>query len=208
MELAALPLDALASAACAETPAQAAEPFDYDVWLARLGEASHPTSPAPHVPSVLAAWNDEPLRQENAAPPYVPPLDADDTAAHMSAPTPVADASAIPKPRAVTHPVSGSPEQSSASPAEDEDATGLVDPRVTEYAEAAALEQAHSRNLQLEIKSLTRQLEFASAELTRVTGAHERLASEMGDVRAAEQSQRMELREEATRAKRDAAMMH
>lgn len=73
--------------------------------------------------------------------------------------------------------------------------------------EELAEERGQVRTLKLEVASITRQLEFATVELSRVNAAHTQLLSEVGDARAAEQAQRHELREEATRAKRDGAML-
>jgi hypothetical protein len=49
----------------------------------------------------------------------------------------------------------------------------------------------------VELASLNRQLEFASAELTRLQAASTKLQSEAADARASEQSQMLMLRDES-----------
>ena len=59
----------------------------------------------------------------------------------------------------------------------------------------------------MEAASLHRQLEFASAELSRVQAAKEKLETEASETRATEQAQRLELREESARSSRDGAVI-
>ena len=68
-------------------------------------------------------------------------------------------------------------------------------------------ERAARRAQALEISSLTRQLEFASAELSRVRSAHAKLQDEIGSARATEEAQRAELREGSARGSRDGAVI-
>ena len=216
--------DVLAEAAAhIDTPQRPASArFDYDEWLTKLastaaGEGSAGGEGQLAVQQMIAMSHEAAAQEERLSAPScvagAPP------APHATLRAPVPQP---PQPPQLPQPefTAGPPLPPASSPPlphTSRQYTSGGDPPAATHVELVAelrvaqadlsAEQEARRAQALEVASLRRQLEYASHELNQLRSSYARLESEAGDARAAEESQRVELREGAARGSRDGAVI-